>query len=792
MKKFRRTIAFAAALTICMSAAVSCKDKNSTKTPQTADTVISNSYRSEEIEMPEELNSIDDMIYIEGAETVVIKGYDSDYQNVFYTTDIDFTDFTKLELDLGVNEDEENTYRIVSSDDSTMYMIITTVTYGDFETPDWNDENFDYENFDFDAYYAAAEYQYRLVHLDADGNVLESNDITADDELGTYVNNIVYCGDDKLLGEFSKDEENYVIFGTDGKVQSELDIDDSIWIDYISKASNGDIMCEYYGESGSELAAIDMDNLTLSDNKVEIDDLGNYMTRSMIKGTGDYLLYLPMNTGIYGLKEDYTTEEIVNWVDSDINGDYVNAIVALDNGDFVINEDNWETGGTTLNRITKRDSSELSDTIVVTLGMLYSDSSISSKVTEFNKTNDKYRIKIVDYSGYDVYDDESESYTSTSSGQLKNDIISGNAPDMICVNDRNVIDSLSSKGTFADLYTFMENDSELNKDMILPNILTALESDGKLYSIAPSFMISTFVAKTKFVGDKQDWTIDDMMEIYGNLSDDMDAFAYSTTSSDIFNNLLYQFMDEFVDYDSKTCSFDSDDFIELLEFCNTFPEEDEDEPDYDSMTSDEWEVYWNEQESKCRNDKALLENVYISQIREYAQYRYGDFNDEITFVGAPTSDGKGGSLLFGNSFAILNDSGCKDAAWEFIKTFFTEDAYDSFYSYQMPVVTDIFDKQAEESTEQSYYLDDNGEKQYYSSSYTVGDVTVDIPPLTEEEKDFMVDYVKNVTRVQGSYDTDLSNIIIEESDAYFAGEKTAEEAAQMIQNRASILISEKN
>jgi len=37
---------------------------------------------------------------------------------------------------------------------------------------------------------------------------------------------------------------------------------------------------------------------------------------------------------------------------------------------------------------------------------------------------------------------------------------------------------------------------------------------------------------------------------------------------------------------------------------------------------------------------------------------------------------------------------------------------------------------------------------------------------------------------------DIYNILKEETKAYFAGEKTAQAAAEMIQSRASILLSE--
>ena len=40
------------------------------------------------------------------------------------------------------------------------------------------------------------------------------------------------------------------------------------------------------------------------------------------------------------------------------------------------------------------------------------------------------------------------------------------------------------------------------------------------------------------------------------------------------------------------------------------------------------------------------------------------------------------------------------------------------------------------------------------------------------------------------YDTDLMKIITEEAAAYFAGQKSLDETADIIQNRASIYISE--
>lgn len=794
----KRAAAMIAAVMICMSAAVSCGGKEKTKTPQTADQLLTNSYKSVELTAPEGVEGIQGITYLKDSETVLLTCYDSKYETVLYTTDLEFTDYTKLETELTLDENAQNVIAFAPADDGFLYAVVTKVTHGDIAEPDWNDPDFDYESFDYEAYEAAAEYSYSISKLEADGKLISENPIEDIDkysssDYGVYLNNVIYCGDDKLLVGVNGDETAYVIMGADGKIEDELNLEKSNWINNMGKDRDGNIVCTYYGENGEIISDIDIEKKTFGDLEISTDGMSGYSNGSLISGTGDYKLYIPMSTGLYGLKSDDTLEEIVNWIDSDINGDYINAILGLDNGDFVVFENNWETNEVKLSRLTKRDVSELSNTTVMTIGLLWSDSEITSKITEFNKTNDKYRIKIKDYSEFDVYNEETESYDSTSIGQLKNDIISGNAPDMICVYQKSSIDSLASKGVFTDLYQFMENDGDLKTDDILPNILAACESDGKLYSISPYFSLTTYAAKTKFVSaDKQNWTMDEMIETYNNLPEGMNLFQSSTSKLEVYYNLWYSIMPEFIDYESKTCSFDSPEYIKFLEFCNNFSEESS-EPDYESMTDEDWQQYWQDQDVMCRNDKALLSEFYMYNLREYARIKQVTFGDDITLVGAPSSDGQGAKLQFNYNFAILSDSGCKDAAWSFIKGFFTEDAQAKISEYgNIPATVSAFEKMADESMSKPYYTDENGEKVEYDDTYYLNDHELTVDPLTQEERDFLVDYIKGVTSVAGDYDTDIYEICDEEVQAYFGGEKSAEDAAKMIQNRVSILISEQN
>jgi nucleoside-specific outer membrane channel protein Tsx len=60
------------------------------------------------------------------------------------------------------------------------------------------------------------------------------------------------------------------------------------------------------------------------------------------------------------------------------------------------------------------------------------------------------------------------------------------------------------KGMFADLYPFIDNDSDYSREDFSQPILKAFETDGKLYSIAPAFEFDTLVGKTSIFGEVQD------------------------------------------------------------------------------------------------------------------------------------------------------------------------------------------------------------------------------------------------------------------------------------------------
>lgn len=797
-----RSVTGVLAVSMILSA-YSCGDKSqkgsekekTTQAAQTANEVIQNSYSSVDIDVEIPADYIEQILLIKDTSQVLILGGNGENYSL-YLTDMDFSGFNEIPLDFPKTENSQSYLRTAVAPDGSIYALFTLIDYGDFKLPDYDDPNFDYENFDYEAMNEAAQYSCTLYKLSSDGQIVSENPIENLDEYsddsvdGIHINNLVAGKDGTLVITLSGSEENYLILNEDGKITGKIEPGgENHWINYFATDSDGNIVCTGYGTNGEQIEYIDLDSKKFTDSEIDISDQSNIVgINSINTGAGEYTLFISTQMGLYGVGEDKKPVEIINWIDSDIKGDSVQHVIGLEDGDFIVYLRDYESNTSGFARLTKRSADELANQTVITVATLSGDSSITSKITEFNKSNTEYRIKIADYSKYNEWDEETEKQTNSAAKQLKMDIATGNSPDMIITYDYSLISELAPKGTFTDLYTYLEKDNDLSKDDIMPNVLKASEIDGKLYSMSPNFQVATFACKSKFF-DKENWTLDDMINTLHE-HPDMQLMNYGNSKENAFEMLVNACCDEFIDYEKLECHFDSDDFKKILEFCNEFPDESE-EIDWETATDDEMQEYWNEQETMCLNDKALLSDAGFYDFTGYSQARSVTFGDDITLVGTPSNNGKGALLSLSNAMAVMDSSPSKDACWEFIKTFFTEDYQtNDRYSFGLPSLVSAFDKKAEDAMHKPYYIDEDGKKVEYENTYYINGKEITIDPLTKEEKDFVVDYIKKADKMYSGYTDEIREIIVEEVTKYFKGEATSQQTIDKLQNRVGILISE--
>lgn len=768
--------------------AVSCgKKKNGKNEAKTADKVISNSYSSTKLENSLDLEYASGMQYVPETEKLYISGYCYDKSkeeasDVLYCTSRDLTDPVKVEIPNEQPENGRSDMFLAPASDGNIWAAYCVTDYGDYKEPDEDDENAG------DAWMEMmenAQYSYFIKKYDFEGNELMSAEIKdLNDQLetidyGVYIQGLTEISSGDIILRVSSMQEDSIIVSPDGTCKGRIEVD-GMDIFYSATAADGRIAVIGYEGDTTKLRYIDPETMEVDGDAIEASEL-NSGTMEFLKGTGDYNLYVSSAVALYGVAKDGKVEEVINWVDSDLSGSNVRCIAPLDHGEFLIYSDTSD--GLTFHVLSKRDKDELKDTKVFTVAIMYADSSITDKISEFNKQNNGYRITVEDYSKYSEYDSETETLINSPSKQLQLDIAAGKVPDMIVTYDYSVISTLAAKDALTDLYPLLDKSKDLSRDDIMPNVLKASEIDGKLCSVSPFFEVTTMTVRTEFA-DKEGWTFDEMLETYNKHKDKMTLT--NINSREYAMSLFVYKCTDFLDYEKGTCSFDSPEFIKILEFCNQFPGIEE-----KAEETDDSGFYYDDGALDLRNGKILLSELYMSSPRDYAYEKQGRFGTDITMAGYPGKDGNGGRLSFQNNFAILESSQNKEQCWEFISMFF-EKEYNRDKMWSFPSTVSAFEQCMKESMSKPYYFDENNKKVEFDDSFYVGDKDIPIKPLTQEEVDFLTDYIKNTTVISDNYSDDVTDIIGEEVSAYFAGEKTAEEAAAMIQNRAGLLISEQS
>ena len=188
----------------------------------------------------------------------------------------------------------------------------------------------------------------------------------------------------------------------------------------------------------------------------------------------------------------------------------------------------------------------------------------------------------------------------------------------------------------------------------------------------------------------------------------------------------------------------------------------------------------------------MFRGTYISNLRDYLQDRATYFADtDVTLVGYPTAtEGSNGGKFNSDTMISINaNSSVKEQAWEFCQQMLSEDAQENL-DWSLPVRKEAFDKVAAEALKPEIYYDEEGNEQEadYFSVWR-GEEEVKLPLPTKTDTDKIKDYIENI-KESVYFNEKVYNIVYEEAQKYFSGDQTSQAAADMIQSRASLYLSE--
>ena len=498
---------------------------------------------------------------------------------------------------------------------------------------------------------------------------------------------------------------------------------------------------------------------------------------STYTGNGDALFYYMTSDTLCAWRQELGEgEQVLNLVDVGIDSYSFPLITRLSDGRIALMSGSGYTDASevVLTLLTPTDAARL-DRKTLAYASLQLTGDQRSAIVAFNRSSPDYRIEVTDYSQYGSRE--------AAMTRLATEIGAGRIPDII---DLYGIPTArwAANGLLEDLWPWIDGDPELGRDALMERVFQAAEIDGKLFEASRYFGISTLTGARSVVGDRMTWTGADMWRALEAMPED--CLPTSDSRSTMLRRLMGLDWSRFVDWETGACSFESEEFQVLLEFCAGFPEH--------MARLGELGVYEGRQ-------MLLSGSVTGFEFPQRARFLLGE---DVSFVGYPNEWGKvGSSFGFVGSVAMSSACGDKEGAWAFLRTLFLPHDEAEIeagpYGY-FPVNKADFQKAAElamtpeylTDRDGAYVLDGSGERiETWKGAESFQGIAEDFYQYaaTQEDCDRILALYDAIDTFE-RWEPDLEPIVLESAGAYFAGDKSLEETAALIQNRASLYVNE--
>ncbi len=632
-------------------------------------------------------------------------------------------------------------------------------------------------------YYQYMEYkdEYFVRFLGEDGTEEGIVDLSAviasvQDEGGYFYPN--YLAVDQQGRVYICGSQMIIVMDAEGSELKRIQSDS--WFESMVCLNDGRVCVAYYGDTGEVLAALDP--VTLEIDKDQTYPVTNAWNLSV--GGGDYDFYYTNGSNLMGYKlETGKAEKVFNWINADVDPSNVNMPFVTEDGKTVLLQTEWSGNNTeavtSLVTVSRVPASSVEQKTVLTLACMYLDWNTQRMIVQFNRSNPDFRIELLDYSEYNTEEDYSAGQT-----KLNTEIMSGKVPDILNLSGLSA-GKLAAKGILADLTPYLDADEEL-KGQIFENVLDALRSEGKIYRTASGFNVNTVMGAASVVGDTPGWTLEQYNAALKSMPKGCEPFSQGMTRDSILSWGLSLEMNRLVDWSTGKCAFDTPAFTDILKLAAQFPKD----FDYENME-------WEEETERIASGRQMLMQVWLSDFESIQMYD-AIFGGDATYIGFPTSEGVGSMLQFNDEgYAISAKCPYKDAAWQFLREMLTS-KYQEENVWAFPTNRVAFEKKLKEAMTPQYMMDDkgnyildeNGEKiEQDRGTWGWGSLEIRIKALTQAQADKVMELIEGATRV-ANYDEELTQIITAECEAFFAGQKSAEDVGRLLQSKMTIYVNE--
>ena len=397
----------------------------------------------------------------------------------------------------------------------------------------------------------------------------------------------------------------------------------------------------------------------------------------------------------------------------------------------------------------------------ITIGNAYYEMSrgIKQAIVDFNQENPDSRIEVVEYmSGND------EAAYEAALNRLSADIATGNAPDVLVLPPEADFWTYAQKGALQDIYPYLAYEASFDWADYQENIIKAYETDGQLFGLPVAFRIEALVGRQSDLGEMKEWNLDEFIAFADRFPES--GMFYQPVKTAVLDMMLRANGENLVDWASDGTGFDRAFLIKMLAFANRFTDDDKyvlDRVAYDRISDGDIRIFPG--------------GISVAGVQ-------GDlamFGEPVSYVGYPSEQGSGHLVTTHVLIAINAKCENNETAWAFIKHLLSDEFQSSDALFGYPVKKSSLEERIEREKKPQGSVGGGGPD--------FGFISYELRDVAEEELQIFREVLNRANKVR-IHDTQIDAIIKEEAGAYFSGSKTAEQVADIIENRVGIYVKE--
>lgn len=315
-------------------------------------------------------------------------------------------------------------------------------------------------------------------------------------------------------------------------------------------------------------------------------------------------------------------------------------------------------------------------------------------------------------------------------------------PDIVMMPDKDI---RKHTDLVLDILPLMKKSNSLTPDSLLPAVKRNYTEGGSMYMLPIELSLETYVVRQSDY-DKTGFTTDAYINyIKGDGKLYTDCFLSKESA---MKAVLETELSRFVNYDKKSCSFNSEEFKQLVQ-------------KIDGLYSDNY-FYADVELAPFTADDRILDDARISNFDFFSKKRKA-FGGAVAAVGRPSRNG-GRAIMSALCLAITTDSSCPEGAFDFLEYYSTH-----FTGVDREGTILARKEQFETSLEQL-------RSRLAVNDYLFGKTTL----ISSKDIDTIMDVIDNSVAPK-SGDREVMEYVTYYTDKYFNGEMTLKEATTELQ-----------